>query len=87
MANIYTVFYEKHEEISFQKDAYISVDFFKKKYEVIQMEDTENPDPFAPVIDLGDKGKKQINVVSENPWNTMQLKKAWLIHQFYSKQF
>lgn len=51
----------------FQKDAYISVDFLKKKYEVIQMEDTEKPDPFAPVIDLGDKGKKQINIVSENP--------------------
>ncbi len=51
----------------FQKDAYISVDFLKKKFEVIQMKDTKNPDPFAPIIDLGDQGKKQINIISENP--------------------
>ena len=51
----------------FQKDAYISVDFLKKKFEVIQMEDVDNPDPFAPVIDLGKKGKKQINIITESP--------------------
>ena len=30
------------------------------------MEDTDQPDPFAPVIDLGEKGKKQINIITEN---------------------
>ena len=30
------------------------------------MEDTDQPDPFAPVIDLGEKGKKQINTITEN---------------------
>lgn len=45
----------------FQKDAYISVDFLKKKTEVIRMTD-ENKDnnPFAMEIDLGEKGKKFI---------------------------
>lgn len=51
----------------FQKDAYISVDFLEKKFEIIRMEDTESPDPFLPVIDLGEKGKKQIYIISEKP--------------------
>ena len=50
----------------FQNDAYISVDFLEKKYEIIRMESTENPDPFLPVIDLGEKGKKQIHIISES---------------------
>ncbi len=51
----------------FQKDAYISVDFLKKEFEVIKMEDTIDPDPFLPVLDLGEKGKKQIKIISGNP--------------------
>lgn len=45
----------------FQKDAYISVDFLKKKTEVIRMNNENiNENPFAMEIDLGEKGKKYI---------------------------
>ncbi|MFK7756896.1 MAG: Gfo/Idh/MocA family protein [Flavobacteriales bacterium] len=46
----------------FQKDAYISVDFFEKKAEIVRMTDVEGePDPFSIIMDLGEgKGKKEI---------------------------
>jgi hypothetical protein len=46
----------------FQRDAYITVDFLKKKTEVVRMKTiTQEPEnPFAITIDLGEKGKKQI---------------------------
>lgn len=49
----------------FQKDAYISVDFFKKEVEIIRMEDVVEPveDPLAMLIDMGNgKGRKRIFV-------------------------
>ena len=51
----------------FQNDAYISIDFLKKKYEFISMEDAQETDSFLPIIDLGDKGKKQIKIQKEAP--------------------
>jgi predicted dehydrogenase len=50
----------------FQQDAYVSVDFLEKKNEVIQMHDVTAEDPFAVTIDLGEKGKKQIDILSED---------------------
>ena len=45
----------------FQKDAYISVDFFEKEAEVIRMKSVEGEiDPLSITMDLGDKGVKQI---------------------------
>ena len=45
----------------FQKDAYISIDFFEKEAEVIRMKTVEGEvDPLAITMDLGDKGTKQI---------------------------
>jgi predicted dehydrogenase len=46
----------------FQKDAYISIDFLEKKSEVIKIKsEVDHNDPFALIIDLGEKkGKKQI---------------------------
>lgn len=45
----------------FQKDAYISVDFFAKEAEIVRMREvTGDPDPFAVMIDLGQKGKREI---------------------------
>jgi predicted dehydrogenase len=46
----------------FQKDAYIAVDFLEKKTEVVRMKNISSApdDPFAIVIDLAEKGKKQI---------------------------
>jgi predicted dehydrogenase len=46
----------------FQKTAYISIDFLEKKSEVIKIkQEVDASDPFALVIDLGEKkGKKQI---------------------------
>lgn len=45
----------------FQKDAYIAVDFFEKSAEVIRMKEVHGEaDPLAIVMDLGDKGQKQI---------------------------
>ncbi|PHR74645.1 MAG: oxidoreductase [Lutibacter sp.] len=50
----------------FQKDAYISVDFFEKKSEVVKMKDVpENPDEFAMVLQNAEGVKKQIYF--ENP--------------------
>jgi len=45
----------------FQKDAYISVDFFEKEAEVIKMKEVVGEvDPLAITMNLGDKGIKQI---------------------------
>jgi len=45
----------------FQKDAYISVDFFEKKCEVVKMKDApENPDDFAMILQNAEGVKKQI---------------------------
>ncbi|MEO0404114.1 MAG: Gfo/Idh/MocA family oxidoreductase [Bacteroidota bacterium] len=46
----------------FQRDAYISVDFFEKKSEIVRMKSVEGEaDPFSMTIDLGgDKGMKEI---------------------------
>ena len=49
----------------FQKDAYVSVDFLKKQYEYISLEEVGEPDPFIPIIDLGAKGKKKVIVQSD----------------------
>lgn len=50
----------------FQKDAYISVDFFEKKSEVVRMKDVpENPDEFAMILQNAEGVKKQIYF--ENP--------------------
>ena len=50
----------------FQKDAYISVDFFEKKSEVVKMKDVpENPDEFAMILQNAEGVKKQIYF--ENP--------------------
>lgn len=49
----------------FQRDAYISVDFLKKDYEIVRMKDVdkEPDDPMAMIIDLGnDKGLKHITI-------------------------
>lgn len=45
----------------FQKDAYITVDFLEKKSTIVKMEKIKNTkEPYAMVIDLGKKGKRQI---------------------------
>ena len=45
----------------FQKDAYISVDFFEKKCEVVKMKEApENPDDFAMILQNAEGVKKQI---------------------------
>ncbi|WP_109299000.1 Gfo/Idh/MocA family protein [Aquimarina sp. AU474] len=45
----------------FQKDAYISVDFFEKKCEVVKMKDApEKPDDFAMILQNAEGIKKQI---------------------------
>lgn len=49
----------------FQRDAYISVDFLKKEYEIVRMKniDKEPEDPMAMVIDLGkNSGLKHITI-------------------------
>jgi predicted dehydrogenase len=47
----------------FQKDAYITVDFYKQKSEILKLNDVVGePDPFAVILDLGEtKGKKEIS--------------------------
>ena len=53
----------------FQKDAYIAIDFLEKKTEVIRLKSlktSEEPDPFAIVLDLG-KGRKKKQIYFENP--------------------
>lgn len=49
----------------FQRDAYISIDFLEKKSEIIKLHEiTGTPDPFAPVIELGNgKPSRQIEVI------------------------
>jgi len=50
----------------FQKDAYISVDFFEKKSEVVRMQDVpEQPDEYAMILQNAEGVKKQIYF--ENP--------------------
>ena len=50
----------------FQKDAYISVDFFEKKTEVVRMKDApENPDDYAMILQNDEGVQKQIYF--ENP--------------------
>lgn len=45
----------------FQRDAYISVDFLKKESEIVRMKNANaEVDPFAIIIDLGARGKKEI---------------------------
>lgn len=46
----------------FQKDAYISIDFFEKKAEIVRMKDVDGDvDPFAMLIDIDTEGnQKQI---------------------------
>lgn len=45
----------------FQKEAYISIDFFTKKAEVVKMKDApENPDEFALILQNAEGEKKQI---------------------------
>jgi predicted dehydrogenase len=59
----------------FQKDAYISVDFLKKKTEVIRMNNENvNENPFAMEIDLGDKGKKFIEFEKPEVFETNAIK-------------
>ncbi|NVK26493.1 MAG: Gfo/Idh/MocA family oxidoreductase [Flavobacteriia bacterium] len=51
----------------FQKDAYITVDYFEKTAEIVRMKafDESEENPYAMVLDLPDGGKKQIYF--ENP--------------------
>lgn len=59
----------------FQKDAYISVDFLKKKTEVIRMNNENiNDNPFAMEIDLGEKGKKFIEFEKPEVFETNAIK-------------
>lgn len=47
----------------FQRDAYISVDFLAKEFEIVRIADADasNPNPFAMTLDLGkDRGVKEI---------------------------
>jgi predicted dehydrogenase len=51
----------------FQRDAYIAVDFLDKSYEIIKLNEvTGEESPFDVVLDLGNKGKKQISVIKES---------------------
>ena len=53
----------------FQKDAYIAVDFLEKRTEIIRLKSlksSEEPDPFAIVLDL-EKGRKKKQIYFENP--------------------
>lgn len=51
----------------FQKDAYISVDFFSKELEVVQLEEiTSEADPFDLVLELGD-GKPSKKILIDKP--------------------
>jgi predicted dehydrogenase len=50
----------------FQRDAYIAVDFLEKSYEIIKLNEIVGEEsPFDVILDLGEKGKKQINVIKE----------------------
>lgn len=50
----------------FQKEAYVSVDFLEKKNEVIRIFDVTDEDPFSITLDLGEKGKKQIDILTDD---------------------
>ncbi|MEO8146703.1 MAG: Gfo/Idh/MocA family oxidoreductase [Bacteroidia bacterium] len=51
----------------FQKDAYVAVDFLKKKTEIVKMKPLEGePDPLGVYIELGE-GKGQKQIYFENP--------------------
>ncbi len=59
----------------FQKDAYIAVDFLEKNYEIIKLNEVVGEEnPFDVILDLGEKGKKQINVIKEqaSPINAIE---------------
>ncbi|MBK8845145.1 MAG: Gfo/Idh/MocA family oxidoreductase [Bacteroidetes bacterium] len=47
----------------FQSDAYISIDFLNKKSEVIKIDsNVDESNPFALILDLHEKGKRQITI-------------------------
>jgi hypothetical protein len=47
----------------FQHNAYISIDFLEKKTSILELQEVAGtPDPLAVVIDLGEKGLKQIYI-------------------------
>ena len=51
----------------FQRDAYISVDFFKRSTEVVRLKEVEgDPDPLAVLLELGE-GKPTKQIYFENP--------------------
>lgn len=59
----------------FQRDAYVSVDFLEKKLEVVRLKQVEGEeDPFGVIIDLGEKGKKQIYFESPEVANSNAIK-------------
>ena len=59
----------------FQHNAYISVDFLKRKSEIIRLKDLEgDAGPLDVIIDLGEKGKKQIYFESPEIDETNALK-------------
>jgi predicted dehydrogenase len=59
----------------FQHNAYISVDFLKKKSEIIRLKNLEGePGPLDVVIDLGKKGRKQIYFETPEPGEANALK-------------
>lgn len=48
----------------FQSNAYISVDYLEKKSEIINIKDSNDDNPFAIVMELGEgKGKKEIEII------------------------
>lgn len=47
----------------FQPNAYISVDFLDKKASILELHEVKGtPDPISVIIDLGEKGRKQIYI-------------------------
>ncbi|MBL7929178.1 MAG: Gfo/Idh/MocA family oxidoreductase [Bacteroidia bacterium] len=47
----------------FQQNAYISVDFLDKKSSILELHEVKGtPDPLSVIIDLGEKGQKQIYI-------------------------
>lgn len=66
----------------FQKDAYVSVDFMEKSLEVVKMESIEqSSDPFEIVLDLGEKGKRKIEIIKPDLEETNAIKEE--LHSFY----
>lgn len=64
----------------FQKDAYISIDFYEKKCEVVKMKDApEHPDDFAMILQNAEGTKKQIYF--DNP--TVSESNAILVRLFW----